>query len=165
MTDPLDRTIRASGPNQTPNCTASADNTGSDVFESVHVETISCAGLASGIYQVEVENPGGGSVLDVSYTVAIGDGNSSEVEVSETVRATTRREHELIALGLAGVVDGVECTMDAQCEQPAAQCREAVCDGTSTCVQQDTVGQKPCSLDGGGVGACQQGTCLPLGGI
>jgi hypothetical protein len=145
-----------------PGCTTSADNTGSDVFESVHVETISCTGLAPGNYQVEVENPGGGSVLNVSYTVAIGDGNGSEVEISTTVRANTRREHELVVLGLAGVVDDVECTMDAQCQQPADPCREAVCDGSNTCVQQDAGPGTFCSLDGGGTGACQAGRCLPL---
>jgi hypothetical protein len=110
-------TMRAIAPRGTsfdplPGCTASADNTGADIFEGTHVETISCSGLAPGNYQVEVQNPGGGSVIEPGYTVAIGDGNGSEVEIQDMVYATTRDEHELFVLGLAGVVDGVECTMD-----------------------------------------------------
>jgi hypothetical protein len=160
-------TMRAIAPRGTsfdplPGCIASADNTGSDIFEGTHVETISCTGLAPGNYQVEVQNPGGGSVIEPGYTVAIGDGNGSEVEIQDMVYATTRDEHELFVLGLAGVVDGVECTMDAQCQQPANQCREAVCDGTNGCIQQDAGPQTLCTLDAGGTGACQQGRCLPL---
>jgi len=72
----------------------------------------------------------------------------------------------LITLGLAGVVEGIECTMDTQCVQPTAACREAVCDGaTNACVQTTAADQSPCSTDGGAVGRCQQGQCIPDGVI
>ncbi len=104
-------TMRAVTPHGTlfdpiPGCTVSADNTGSDVFESPHRETISCTGLAPGNYQVEVQHPGGGPVFEINYTVRIGDGHGSNVDVMDVVVANTRDEHELMALGLDGVVDG-----------------------------------------------------------
>jgi hypothetical protein len=144
-----------------PNCTTSADNTGSDVFESPHRETISCTGLDPGNYQVEVQNPGGGPVFEVGYTATIGDGGGSSVGIMDAAVANTRDEHELIVLGLTGVIDGAECTIDDPCDQPTDPCRVAICDASNACIERDSDPGTPCNLGGGALGFCQDGTCLP----
>ncbi len=164
-----EETMRAVTPRGTafdplPGCTPSADNDGSDIFESPHRETISCSGLDVDNYQIEVQNPGGGLVFEVPYTLQIRDGSGSAVTVESSAQAATRREHELTVLGRAGIIDGFECTSEAQCAQPTAACRVAVCEANA-CVIQDAPGGSPCRDDQDRLGTCTGSTCIPIGGL
>jgi hypothetical protein len=164
-----EETMRAVTPHGTafeplPGCTVSTDNDGSDVFESPHRETISCSGLDVDNYQIEVENPGGGVVLEIPYTLQISDGSGSTVTIDSSVRAATRREHELTVLGRAGIIDGFECTSEVQCVQPTAACRVAVCEANA-CVIQDAPGGSACRDDQDRPGTCSGRSCIPIGGV
>jgi len=164
-----EETMRAVTPHGTgfdplPDCAVSADNDGSDVFESPKRETISCTGLDIDNYQIEVESPGGGVAFDIPYTLQVSDGKGSAVTIEQMVRPATRRELDLVVLGSAGIVDGIECTVELDCDAPAATCRVAVCEANA-CVEEVASDGFPCRDSEGAVGACFGGDCNVIIGL